>query len=95
VQVFVGLQLDHRQPAVAVEREQVEHAAVAGRERRHLRVEQIAAQPRQQLGNPARSRDSSQRSGCMRKSGSVCAPSAWRLERAARRARGRAASFSR
>ena len=41
----------HREAAVAVEREQVEHAAVAAGERRHLRVEQIAAQPGQQLGD--------------------------------------------
>ena len=51
MQVFVGLEFDNRQPSVAVEREQVEHAAVADGERRHLRIQQVAAQPGQQLGN--------------------------------------------
>ena len=29
MQIFVGLQLNHRQPPVAVQRQQVQHAAVA------------------------------------------------------------------
>ena len=52
VKVFAGLQFQNHQPAIAVEGEQVEHAAIAGGERWHLGVEQVAAQFRQQFGKP-------------------------------------------
>ncbi len=50
MQVLAGLQFQNNQPAIAVEREQVEHAAVPAGKRGHLGVEQIAAQLGHQLG---------------------------------------------
>ena len=39
VQVLIRLQLHHSQPAVAIHREQIQHAAIARREGRHLPVD--------------------------------------------------------
>ena len=50
MEVFVGLELDDGQAAGAVEREQVEHAAIADGDGRNLREQQIAAQAGQKLG---------------------------------------------
>ena len=41
MQIFVGLEFDDDEAAVAVEGEQIEHAAIAGRKRGDLRVEAV------------------------------------------------------
>ena len=52
VQIFVGLEFDDRETAVAIEGEQVEHAAIAGGECGNLRVELVATNLRQQIADP-------------------------------------------
>ena len=44
VKVFIGLKFDYDKAAAAVERQQIEHAAITCRERRHLRVEHVTAE---------------------------------------------------
>jgi hypothetical protein len=52
VQVVVRLQRNQRQPSITVQRQQVQHPAIADRKRRHLRIQQVPAQPRQQFSDP-------------------------------------------
>src|SRR6266567_1684377 len=49
MEVFVGFEFNDGETAVAIEGEEIEHAAVAAGKRRHLTVEGIAAQARQQV----------------------------------------------
>ena len=49
MQIFVGFEFDDDEAAIAIEGEQIEHAAIAGRERWNLRVKLIAAKERQKF----------------------------------------------
>jgi hypothetical protein len=44
VKVFVGLQFNHRQPALASERKDIDHSAVGRRKRGHLRIDAFRSQ---------------------------------------------------
>ena len=49
VQVFLGFQFNDGEAGVAVEGEQIEHAAIAAGKRRHLRIHLVAAQTRKEI----------------------------------------------
>src|SRR5580704_19561156 len=49
MEIFVGFELDYRQPPAAIECEQVQHAALTGRECGDMRILNVAAKPWKQL----------------------------------------------